>query len=123
LRQRHRDLVYTALIMVLTSFGFRFRVAAVRVLRIAIVALKGTPIIYSRTGMHEVNCRRDGLIGRTGFERPIALSGQYGFCSDAVAISRDKRAEETHRRRLGCRVDDALSCCKPVCFIVQHKFP
>jgi hypothetical protein len=63
---RHRDLVYTALIMVLTSFGFRFRVAAVRVLRVAIVALKGTLIIYSRTGMHEVNCGRDGLIGRTG---------------------------------------------------------
>ena len=33
LRQRHRDRVYTALIMVLTSFGFRFRVAAVRGLK------------------------------------------------------------------------------------------
>ena len=50
--------------------------------------------------MHEVNCGRDGLIGRTGgFEGPIALIGQYGFCSDAVANSRDKRAEETYRRR------------------------
>jgi len=69
LRQRHRGFLYTStalIVVVLTSFGFRFRVAAVKTLKIAIVALKSTPIIYSRTGMHEVNCGCDGLIGMAG---------------------------------------------------------